>query len=236
VAHNQRRQQRDVRLFEIGNRFSRSNGESRALAAVWTGAATATHWSGGARDVDFFDIKGLAERVCDTFGIRPRTEPVESAWLVAGRAAALSANDTRIGVLGQVLPAIAEQHGATAHEAVYALEIDLDAIDTLGARRRLQVEPLPRFPSVTRDIAILVDDTLAAATLRDTVRAASPATLLSVAEFDRYQGKGIPEGKVSLALRLMFQSPDRTLTDADVQSAMDAVLAALKDTHGAVQR
>ena len=89
---------------------------------------------------------------------------------------------------------------------------------------------------MVRDISILVDDILSAETVRDTIRAASPATLVDVREFDRYQGKEIPEGKVSLALRLTFQSPTRTLTDAEVHAAMDAVVAALGKQLGATQR
>jgi phenylalanyl-tRNA synthetase beta chain len=98
------------------------------------------------------------------------------------------------------------------------------------------VEPLPRFPSVTRDVSVLVDDTIAAETLRDTVRRAAPPTLVRIREFDRYQGKGVPDGKVSLSLRLTFRSPERTLTDAEVQAAMDGIVGALMSTHGAVQR
>jgi phenylalanyl-tRNA synthetase beta chain len=89
---------------------------------------------------------------------------------------------------------------------------------------------------VTRDISVLVDVTVPSAALRSTIREAAPATLVRVAEFDRYQGKGIPEGKVSISLRLIFRSSDRTLTDAEVQEAMDAVLRALRDRHAAVQR
>jgi phenylalanyl-tRNA synthetase beta chain len=83
---------------------------------------------------------------------------------------------------------------------------------------------------------MLVDAALSAVAVRATVRDAAPPTLVQIREFDRYQGKGIPEGKVSLSLRLMFRASDRTLTDAEVQSAMDGVLAALKDRHAAVQR
>jgi phenylalanyl-tRNA synthetase beta chain len=89
---------------------------------------------------------------------------------------------------------------------------------------------------VTRDISVLVDVTLPSAALRSTIRESAPATLVRVVEFDRYQGKGIPEGKVSISLRLIFRSSDRTLTDAEVQDAMDAVLRALRDRHAAVQR
>ena len=93
-----------------------------------------------------------------------------------------------------------------------------------------------RFPSVARDISILVDEALPAAAIRQTIRQAASATLIRVREFDRYQGKGIPDGKVSLSLRLTFRSPDRTLTDAEVQSAMDDVLTGLRSRHDAVQR
>jgi phenylalanyl-tRNA synthetase beta chain len=111
-------------------------------------------------------------------------------------------------------------------------------LDTLSAQHAepARVAPLPRFPSVSRDLALLVDETLPAATLRETIRAAAPDTLVQVREFDRYQGKGIPDGKVSLAVRLTFRSSDRTLTDGEVQSAMDEVLAVVRATHGAVQR
>jgi phenylalanyl-tRNA synthetase beta chain len=83
---------------------------------------------------------------------------------------------------------------------------------------------------------VLIDDTLAAETVRATVHSAGPSTLVRVREFDRYQGKGVPDGKVSLSLRLTFRSPDRTLTDTEVQAAMDAIIGALKERHGAVQR
>ena len=96
--------------------------------------------------------------------------------------------------------------------------------------------PLPRFPSVIRDVSVLVADTLPAASVRGTIRTVAPPALVDVREFDQYRGKGIPEGRVSLSLRLTFRSAERTLTDAEVQDAMDAILAALAREHGAVQR
>jgi phenylalanyl-tRNA synthetase beta chain len=145
------------------------------------------------------------------------------------------ADQVRVGVVGRLAPAVAERHGIARDDAVFVGELDLDALSAWrGTPGR--VTPLPRFPSVSRDIALLVDDTLQAATLRATVRAAAPDTLVEVREFDRYQGKGIPDGKVSLALRLTFRSPDRTLTDGEVQAAMDEVLAAVRVKHGATQR
>jgi len=235
VAHNRRRERRDVRLFEIGARFSRASGERRALACAWTGLAASEHWSGAARDVDFFDMKAVVERVCEVAGVAVDTTPQQARWLVPGRSAAVTAHGTQIGILGELARAVTDAHGLP-RDAVYVADIDLDALEQAGAGRQVRIEPLPRYPSVTRDISVLVGDTLPAATVRKTVRDAAPPTLVRVIEFDRYQGKGIPETQMSLSLRLTFRSSDRTLTDAEVQAAMDSVLAALRQQHGAIQR
>jgi phenylalanyl-tRNA synthetase beta chain len=234
VAHNRRREQPDVRLFEIGARFSRARGERRALACAWTGSIGGHHWGGGTRDVDYFDIQGVVERVCLALRVDVQMEPVEESWLVPGRGAAILADGSRIGSLGQLASSIVERHDLSASDAIFVAELDLDGV--APADDDLRVEPLPRHPSVTRDISILVADTLPAATVRRTVREHAPDILVRVSEFDRYQGKGVPDGQVSLSVRLTFRAPDRTLTDDDVQAAMDAVLTALKDRHNAVQR
>ena len=98
------------------------------------------------------------------------------------------------------------------------------------------MQPLPRHPSVVRDISILVPADLPAARVRGTIHASAPSTLVAVREFDRYQGKSLPDGKVSLSLRLTFRAADRTLTDAEVHAATDAILAALVAEHGATLR
>ena len=117
-----------------------------------------------------------------------------------------------------------------------SLELDLDAAeavvaDRTTASRRCRGSRPWRVTSPSSSTRRFNADQV-----RQTIRQAASATLVRVREFDRYQGKGIPEGKVSLSLRLTFRSPDRTLTDAEVQNAMDGVLAALRDRHGAVQR
>ena len=235
VAHNRRRERRDIRLFEIGARFSRASGERLALACVWTGLAASEHLSGSGREVDFFDMKTVVERVCELAGVAVETTPHQAGWLVPGRSAAVSADGVRVGLLGQLTSDVTDAHGLPA-DPVYVADIDLDALEQAGAGRQLRIEPLPKYPSVTRDISVLVSDTLAAADVRRTIRDAAPPTLVRIVEFDRYQGKGIPASQVSLSLRLTFRSSDRTLTDLEVQAAMDQVLAALKERHGAVQR
>jgi phenylalanyl-tRNA synthetase beta chain len=162
--------------------------------------------------------------------------PHAESWLVPGQAAALVVGDRRLGVFGRLPKALAERHGLPGDDAVFVADLDLDAADTAGGAPPLRVAPLPRYPSVTRDVAMLVSDTLPAADLRATIRRAGPASLADVREFDRYQGKGVPDGKVSLALRLTFRAADRTLTDGEIQTAMDAIVRALVAEHGAVQR
>ena len=236
-AHNRRRERKDIRLFEAGSRFT-SDGEGRAVAFVWSGAADAPHWSAPSRNVDFFDAKGVVEGICDAVGIAPEFAPAQVGFLVPGQAAELRVPGitTALGVVGKLVPAIVEARGFPAAESVFAAEIDLRALTIAsGASDRL-VDALPRYPSIVRDISMLVDDTLPAATVRGTIRSAAPSTLVAIAEFDRYQGKGVPDGRVSLSLRLTFRAPDRTMTDDEVQIATEKIVDALRMAHGAEQR
>ena len=166
VAHNRRREQRDVQLFEIGARFSRARGERRALACAWTGSVGGDHWSGGTRAVDYFDMQGVVERVCQSLRVDVQMEPLLESWLVPGRGAAILAGGTRIGSLGQLASSIVEQHDVPVSDAIFVAELDLESVPAI--EDDLEVEPLPRHPSVTRDISMLVADTLPAAAVRRT--------------------------------------------------------------------
>jgi phenylalanyl-tRNA synthetase beta chain len=122
-------------------------------------------------------------------------------------------------------------------DAVIVAEIDLDlAVPAYDPDHQAVMQPLPRHPSVVRDLSIVVAADLPAARVRGTIHAAAPSTLVAVREFDRYQGPSLPAGTVSLSLRLTFRAAERTLTDAEVQAATDAILAALAAAHGAVLR
>jgi phenylalanyl-tRNA synthetase beta chain len=237
VAHNRRHGRRDVGLFEIGTRFT-ARGETRGVAIAWTGAVAA-HWAGGTREVDFFDVKGVIERVGEALGVPVQFETATRPYLVAGQTAALAANGAPLGFAGQLMPAIADTRGAPRQDAIFVAEVDLDAMSASASVRLESVRPLPKHPFVVRDLSIVVDDALPAEIIRGTIRAASEGTLaplVGVRIFDRYQGKGVPDGKISLSLRFTFQAPHRTLTDADVQRSFDQLVAALVREHGAVQR
>ena len=238
AAHNRRRERRDIQLFEAGSRFTR--GEGRAVGLLWCGAAEPLHWSTPERGVDFFDMKGVVEQLCNAFGVATEWTSTERGFLARGRAAEMWAIDPHgrhlLGIAGQLVPSVLSARGFPDTEEVYAAEIDLTLLGTLAAGDDLRAEALPRHPSIVRDLSILIDEALPAATVRGTIRSAAPATLASIVEFDRYQGKGVPEGRVSLSLRLTFRAPDRTLTDQEVQDATERVLTALRTTHGAEQR
>ena len=236
VAHNRRHGRRDVAVFEVGARFTRSKGETRGVGLVMTGAATPEHWSDRSREIDFFDVKGIVERLCLTLDATVTFEPVSAPNFVAGHTAAVVAGGAHVGVLGLLAPPVVESGGAPRQDPVLAAELDLDS---LQGQPRERVRPLPRFPSVVRDLSIVVSDTLPAEFIRGTIRLAgdtAAAPLVDTAFFDRYKGKGVPERSVSLSVRLTFQAPDRTLTDAEVQEAFERIVAALVREHGAIQR
>jgi phenylalanyl-tRNA synthetase beta chain len=243
VAHNRRHGRRDVRVFEVGTRFGAA-GESRCVAAAWTGTATPEHWSTPAREVDFFDLKGIIEQVCAALGVDTRTSPVSEPFLSTGQAAAILVAagpmaGERIGFIGRLAPAVAEARDLPRQDPVIVAELDLDASDRARVAQSDATRPLPRFPSVVRDLSIVVANTLPAEIIRGTILTAAhdaAAPLVATTFFDRYTGKGVPEGAVSISVRLMFQAADRTLTDAEVQQSFDAILAALVREHGAVQR
>jgi phenylalanyl-tRNA synthetase beta chain len=238
-THNRRRERKDIKLFEAGSRFTAA-GEGRGVGIVWCGAARPPHWSAPTRAVDFFDIKGVVEEIGAAFSVSVEFTPTSRGFLQDGRAAevwGIGADGRQLlAVLGQLSPAVVAARGFPENEDVYAAEIDLVVLGALAARDDLRAQGLPRYPSIVRDISILVDEALPAAAVRGTIRSAAPATLASISEFDRYHGKGVPEGRVSLSLRLTFRAPDRTLTDQEAQDATARILAALRETHGAEQR
>ncbi len=239
VARNRRHGQRHVALFEIGARFTIAGGETRAAAVAWTGTASGEHWSGSDRPVDVFDVKGSVESLCDAFGTSVRFEPSRTPFLLDGKTAAVMVGDTDIGVLGQLLPAVAEGAGAPRQDAIFVAELSLDALRSRRTHDPEWVRPIPRHPLVVRDVSIVVPESLPAEIIRGTIRAAGEAQaapLTAVGFFDRYVGKGVPDGSVSISVRLTFQADDRTLTDREVQQALDRILSALVQQHGAVQR
>ncbi|MCH7747423.1 MAG: phenylalanine--tRNA ligase subunit beta [Acidobacteria bacterium] len=239
LIHNRRRERQDIRLFEVGSQFRHGDGETPALALVMTGDAVARHWSGPERKTDLFDLTGVIARLCEGFGGVATFEPDTAGHLVPGRTASVrlrvADQTTVLGTVGQLDPGFAHTRGLTGSDAVYVAELDLRPLTT-DRFDHLQATPVPRYPSITRDLSVEIDDALPAVRVRDTIRAAAGPALVSINEIDRYQGPGIAAGAVSLSMRLTFRAPDRTLTDTEVQAATDDVVRALARAHRAKLR
>jgi len=242
VAHNRRHGQKDVRLFELGTRFERATGESRTLGLAWSGAGSGEHWSQKSRPADVYDIDGVVEALGAALGV-PFTLTAETHGpLTPGRSATISVQDRTgharvVGVCGRVRSELLASRDLHAQDEVFVAHLDLEALGDLATILDVvRTRPLPRFPSIVRDVSILVDERLLAADVRGTIQSVAPATLVRVAEFDRYQGKGVPDGRVSLSYRLTFQAPDRTLTDGEADEAVQTIVSTLAAAHGAVRR
>jgi phenylalanyl-tRNA synthetase beta chain len=239
LIYSRRRESEDVALFEIGAAFAPS-GEAGRVAWLMTGERL-SHWSGNAGAVDVFDAIGIAELVARTLGARLTSAPTDaSPWFVRGRAASFLLEDESgrrvVGSVGELRADIVSSRGLGQGAGIVGGELDLGAfpIDAVASVKR--VDPLPRYPSVVRDLSLFVSESLPAAEVRGTIRSTAPDTLVAVHEFDRYAGKGVPAGCVSLSLRLTFRDSARTLTDADVQKGVDAIVHALAEKHGAKLR
>ena len=203
--------------------------------------ARSTHWSGNGGGLDVFDAKGVAELIAEALGARLTARPTEGRpWFVRGRAADLvvdhGAGAVVVGGVGQLRPDLVAARGLGQGGAVVGGELDPSAIGGRTTSRATRIDPLPRYPSIVRDLSMFIGERLPAADVRGTIRSIAPDTLVSVHEFDRYQGKGVPDGMISLSVRLTFRDRDRTLTDAEVQRAVDAIVAALAGRHGAILR
>jgi phenylalanyl-tRNA synthetase beta chain len=244
VSHNRRHGTRDVRLFEIGTRFSTEAGETRGVGLAWTGARSDGHWSGPAQEVDFFDVKGVTEQLIEVLGVAARFEEPQETFLAPGQSARIvvatgETAGTLLGLVGQISPEIAEARGLPQQDRLFVAELNLDALWFARVERPDAVKPLPRHPFVVRDLSIVVADALPAEIIRGTILSAgvrTPAPLAGVVFFDRYLGKGIASGAVSVSVRMTFRAPDRTLTDAEVQASVDLILDSLVREHGAIQR
>lgn len=239
LARNSARQQSRVRLFELGRTFAAGNDapiETRRIAAVACGDAASEQWGVAARKLDFHDIKGdldsLAAISGATLEYRASTQP----FAHPGRSADVyrlneAGEGECIGWIGQLHPRV--QQAMDVDAEVYAFEIELDALLTRPLPR---AAALSRYPSVRRDLAFIVPESVRWAALLASVRQAAGGSLREVQLFDRYVGKGVETGCKSLAMALILQEDSRTLTDCDVDTVVADVVAALGTGHGAVIR
>ncbi len=235
LRQNLRHQNGDVALFELGRVFRKVEGTVREgwrLAIALTGARSAPFWTGAERDarLDLMDLKGLLEELFEHVGLKGftftrRTEPV--GLFIESAQVALGGGKLVLGEMGQLEPRLAKRYDL--RDAVLLAEVDFDQI---LARRNAgrSFKPLPAFPAIRRDVAMVVSESITHDTVLQAVRQAKAPNLESVELFDVFRGRHVPEGQKSLAYAFTYRGADRTLTDAEATSAHDRVVAQLKQS------
>jgi phenylalanyl-tRNA synthetase beta chain len=244
VEHNFAQGNRDVRLFEIGTAFQ-SNGrgepprESTRVAAVLTGLRAPSHWTGDDRQLDVWDLKGLLEEVArrtrgDGARVVPgTTDSTTDTALDASHAFTVSdADGALLGRGGLVTAAVVDAPPWAG--AVWALEVELPS--EVEAHAPVSYRPLPTQPAIDRDLALLVPHALASDAVAGAIVRHGGDLLEDVTLFDVYAGEGVPAGVRSLAFRLRFRAPERTLKDTEVDRAVEALLGKLGEELGVQPR
>lgn len=229
LSTNLSRRNMEAKLYEMATVYKRQPG--KVLADERTVLTLGAY--GG--DVDFFALKGAVEALlcaARTPDVR-FTADTETAAFHPGRCAAVWSGDTRLGTLGQIHPDVCAAYGLDG--ATYCAEIDVVLLHDLEGAEPVYT-PLPRFPAITRDIAVVCDASVPVGELTECIRKAEKNVLRGVKLFDVYTGVGIPEGKKSVAFSLTLRSDDGTLTDDHAEEAVRAVLDALRENFGAVIR
>ncbi|KLU75589.1 phenylalanine--tRNA ligase subunit beta [Clostridium botulinum] len=228
LSRNYSRSNSEVRLFEIGkvyipNEDENELPEERNIISL-----------GMYGNVDYLDLKGVVENILDNLGITKVKfqRESENPSFHPGKTAALYIKKDFIGVVGEVHPDVAENY--EVDEICYVAELNMDVLFKYAQTEKKYVE-LPKFPAVTRDIAILVDRDILVQEIEDTIKNQGGKLLESVKLFDVYQGKQIPEDKKSIAYALVYRG-DRTLTDKDVNKVHDKIIRALEHKLGAELR
>ncbi|CAG4883922.1 phenylalanine tRNA synthetase, beta subunit [Georgfuchsia toluolica] len=226
LSTNRKRQIERVRVFEIGRCFSHDDqgepvpgfAQPTRLAGLCAGTALPEQWGAASRPIDFFDAKADVESLFESGALR--WERASHPALHPGRAANAMLGGRCIGVVGELHPRWVQKYELVT--APVAFEIELDAL--------LQAEvpayrPVSNFPAVVRDVALTVDHGLAWQSLQETLRKAAPALVSRIELFDVYAGKGITEGRKSLAFRIVMQDTQRTLEDAEVDAVVASIVA-----------
>ncbi|NUR22616.1 phenylalanine--tRNA ligase subunit beta [Frateuria sp.] len=230
LRHNRARQQERVRMFEVARVFAAGDPpvETPSLAVAACGSAPAEQWAEPARPYDFFDLKGELDALL-TWGGEPERWSLHAdglpSWLHPGRGARVARDGETVGFLGALHPQLARL--LDLGPDVHVLEL---ALAPLLARRLPTVRPVPRFPSVRRDIAVELPEEVRWSQIEQTVRGTLGNVLKELRLFDRYSGKGVDIGRKSLAMGLILQDASRTLTDDDADRCVRDAVAALEST------
>lgn len=236
VQYNQNRQQGRIRLFESGQCFIQQGEEmvqDPMVAVIATGSREPEGWTGDAKPMDFFDLKGDLEALLDDSGILADVsfEPAQHPALHPGQTAQILRNGEAVGFIGALHPSVQKELGLKG--SVYVFEIKQSA---LQQGRVAKFDSLSKYPEVRRDLAFIVDEKTPVAHLMAAVREQAGEWLKELRLFDVYQGKGVEEQRKSVALGLTWQHASRTLNDEEINSLVDQIVSAAQEQFEASLR
>ena len=241
VRLNLSRQNQDVRLFESGKVFYPKNmdqlpNEVKKFAAIATGKRAPEIWDG--ERFDFFDIKSVLERSLEVLSVDTRIEfgsiSPDHGFLWPGKSSAVLVDGNILGVVGELHPHLLEK--LEISESVYVLELDLSLLSVVYTSFERKFSPLPKFPSLRRDIALVVDDVVPVREILAVIKKTDSGIIENAWVFDVYKGNSLEKGKKSVALSLILRNRERTLTDEDANRVQQDVLKSLEKTIGAELR
>ena len=237
VQYNLNRQQHRVRFFELGLRFDYQHAHSihdlkqvPTLALIAVGARAPESWHAKAQAIDFFDFKGEVEQILAAGRVRGEFVRSTRAWLHPGQSAEILLNGQSIGYLGRLHPSLENELDLTT---TWVAELDQQAVLQSYVSNFTE---LSRFPSVRRDIALLISDKIELRDIQRLIEQTGGELLDATWLFDVYTGQGVEQVKRSLAFAVLWQHPTRTLEDAEIKSGMDNIIQVLQDTYQATLR
>lgn len=237
VQYNLNRQQSRVRFFEFGLRFDYQNAKSiedlqqtPTLALVAVGSQAPESWHAKPQPMDFFDFKGEVEEILAAGRVSVEYVRSERAWLHPGQSAEILVDGKSIGYLGRLHPSLENELDLST---TWVAELDQTAVLQSYVSNFTE---LSRFPSVRRDIALLISDNINVRDIQQLIEQTGGELLDSTWLFDVYTGQGVEDGKRSLAFALLWQHPSRTLEDAEIKSGMDNIIQVLENTYQATLR
>ncbi|HFH2457194.1 TPA: phenylalanine--tRNA ligase subunit beta [Staphylococcus aureus] len=236
ASYNVARKNKDVKLFEIGNVFF-ANGEGELpdqveyLSGILTGDYVVNQWQGKKETVDFYLAKGVVDRVFEKLNLEFSYRRADIDGLHPGRTAEILLENKIVGFIGELHPTLAADNDL---KRTYVFELNFDALMSVSVGY-INYQPIPRFPGMSRDIALEVDQNIPAADLLSTIHAHGGNILKDTLVFDVYQGEHLEKGKKSIAIRLNYLDTEETLTDERVSKVQAEIEAALIE-QGAVIR
>jgi phenylalanyl-tRNA synthetase beta chain len=237
LAWNVNRGQRHLLFYEIGKAYAlrgRSFRERRVLTLAVTGLLREKSVHEAEQPCDLFTLKGAVEAVLERFDLpAPSFRAGDAAMFHPAKRVAIVCDAKQLGVMGQLSPELSAQF--KLRQDAWLAELDLDALYAASLRPR-RFQPLSRFPAVTRDFSLVLENNASFGAVRDAIEALKVPELLSIAPVDRFRGGSIPAGRYSLLIRVVFQSAERTLTEEEIRGHSERIVQALEKKLGATLR